>query len=59
MLAAAKSRHIVAVCKSFTEAYKVRLNAVIVVASRKVKTETCANIVEDKNYAVVVAPFTN
>ena len=57
MFAAAKSRHIVAVCKSLTEADKVSLDSVIMVRARNIKTEACTYVVEDKNYAVVVAPF--
>jgi hypothetical protein len=57
MFAAAKSRHIIAVRKSLTEADKVSLDSVIVVRTLNVKTETRSYVVEDKNYAVVVAPF--
>ena len=59
MFSSAKSRHIVTVCKSLTEADKVSLDAVIMVAALKVKTEACSYIVKDKNYAVIVTPFTH
>ena len=57
MLAAAESRHIVAVCKRLAEADKVSLDSVVMVGAGDVETEACAYVVEDKNYAVIVAPL--
>ena len=59
MFLTANSRHIVSVCKRFTEADKVSLEAVIVVRTCKVKTEACTNIINDENHTMVVAELTN
>ena len=59
MLLTANSRHIIAVCKSLTEANKVCLKAVVMVASCKVKTEACTNVVDNKHHTVIVAELTN
>ena len=59
MIAAANSRHIIAVCKSFTEANKICFNSVIMIRTCKIKSEACAHIVKDKHHSVLVAEFTN
>ena len=48
-------RHVVAVGKRLAEADDVRLDAVIMVAARKVEAEAGAHIVEDQHDAVLVA----
>ena len=59
MFLTANGRHIISVCKGFTEATKISLNAVIMIRTGKVKTETCSYIIENENHTVIVAEFAN
>ena len=55
MLSSAGGGHIISVCKRLAEADYIRFKAVIMVASRKVKAEACAHIVNYKEHTVLVA----
>ena len=55
----AEGGDIPAVCKSLAEADEVCLEAVEVVTAGEIKTEACADIVDDEDNAVLCAELTN
>lgn len=59
MFLTAEAGHVVAVCDCFAVASDIGLETVLVCGALEVDTEACADVVDDENYAVLVADLAN